>query len=57
MDIKYVDEDFFVALDKFSDENLKYWDMCVIEELKNYHDVHPAFVMDEKEGCCGASQQ
>ena len=49
-DMKSVD-DFFAALDQISDENLKYWDMCVqkeIEELENYHDVHPTFVTDEK---------
>ena len=27
--IKYVDEDFFAALDKIFDENLKYWDLCI----------------------------
>lgn len=49
--IKYVDEDFFAALDRISDDNMKYWDMCVqkeIEELERYHDGHPAFVTDEK---------
>lgn len=49
--IKYVDEDFFAALDRISDDNMKYWDMCVqkeIEELEQYHDGHPAFVTDEK---------
>ena len=49
--MKSVDEDFFAALDQISNENLKYWDMCVqkeIEELKNYHDVYPTFVTDEK---------
>ena len=49
--IKYVDEDFFAALDRISDDNMKYWDMCVqkkIEELEQYHNGHPAFVTDEK---------
>jgi hypothetical protein len=50
---KYVDKDFFAALDRISDDNMKYWDMYVqkeIEELESYHDGHPAFVTDEKRG-------
>ena len=46
-DMKYVDEDFFAALDQISNDNLKYCDKSVqkeIQELEKYHDVHSDFL-------------
>lgn len=50
-DVRSVDEEFFAALDRISDDNMKYWEMSVqkeIDELEKYHDARPAFVTDEK---------